>query len=73
MRVGGNLAAFRFVHFALAVVGPKATAYPLLVAMPSIATSQTGPLVSVLSLPKPVIVLDATSNSNNNNNKLSVM
>lgn len=51
--------ASRSVPCALAVVGPKATACPPLVAMPSIATSQTGPLASVLLPPRPAIALAA--------------
>ena len=48
---------------ALAVEGLKGCACHLLVAMPSIATFPTGLLASVLSLPRPVIALDAISNS----------
>lgn len=51
----------RYVLFVHAVVELKVLAYLLLVAMLSIATFQTDPLVSVLSLPKPVIALDAIS------------
>lgn len=49
------------MHCALAVGLEEATACQLLVAMPSAATSQTGPLVSALSFPRPVIALDAIS------------
>lgn len=61
MRAGGSWVASRFVHFALAAVVPRGTASHLLVAIPSIATFQTDPLASVLSLPKHVIVLAAIS------------
>lgn len=63
MRAGEGWVASRYVHFALAVEVLRGFAYLLLVAMPSIATFQTGPMVSVLSLPRPVIVLDAISKS----------
>lgn len=49
------------MHCALAVGLEEATACQLLVAMPSAATSQTGPLVSALSFPRPAIALDAIS------------
>lgn len=59
-----NWGAFRFVHSALAVeVQAEATVCHLHAAMQSIATFQTGPLDSVLSLPRLVIALDAISNS----------
>ena len=54
---------FRYVQCALAVEVLKGFACHLLVAMPSIATFQTGLLVSVLSLPRPVIASDAISSS----------
>lgn len=58
MRQEGSLEASRFVHLALAVE-LKVFACLLLVAMLSIAISQTGPLVSALSPQGPVIALDA--------------
>ncbi|KAK9138951.1 hypothetical protein Sjap_009545 [Stephania japonica] len=60
MRAGEGLVVSGFVLFALAVV-PKALAFPPHVAMPSIATSQTDPLVSALLHPRPAIALAATS------------
>jgi hypothetical protein len=63
MRAGGGWGASRYVHCALAVVGPKASACHLLVAMPSIATFPIDLSASVLSLPRPVIALDAISDS----------
>ncbi|GAB4835392.1 hypothetical protein Ancab_000302 [Ancistrocladus abbreviatus] len=63
MRLEGSWEASRFVHLALAVEGQEATAYPLLAAMPSNATYQTGLLGFALSLPRPVIALDAISDS----------
>ena len=63
MRAGGSWEASRYVLSVLAVEGPKASASPPLAAMPSTATSQTGPLVSALSLPKPVIAFAAISDS----------
>ena len=57
----GDWVASRYVHFALAVEVLEVFACLLLVAMPSIATFPTGHLVSVLSLPRPVIALDAIS------------
>lgn len=63
MRLEGDWGAFRFVHCVLAVEEPKVFACLLLVAMQSIATFPTGPLVSVLSRPRPVIALDAITNS----------
>jgi hypothetical protein len=47
------------VHCALAVVEPKASACHLLVAMPSIATFPIDLSASVVSLPRPVIALNA--------------
>lgn len=63
MTLEGSLGASRFVHCALAVaVVPEVdTVSPHLVAMPSAATSQTGPLVSAHFFPRPVIALDAIS------------
>ena len=63
MRAGGGWGASRYVPSVLAVEGPRASACPPLAAMPSTATSQTGPLASALSLPKPVIALAAISDS----------
>lgn len=60
MRAGGNWEAFRFVLYALAVeVQAKVTVWHLHVATQSIATSQTGPLDFVPSLPRLVIASDA--------------
>lgn len=58
MRQEESLGAFRFVHLALAVE-LKVFACLLLVVMPSIAISQTGPLASAHSPQEPVIALDA--------------
>lgn len=58
MKQEENLEVSRFVHPALVVV-LKVIAYLHLVAMLSIATYQTGPLVSVLSLQRSVIAWDA--------------
>lgn len=66
------MGVFRFVHFALAVVGQEQYACLLLVAMLSIATYQTGLLVTVLSLPKLVIVLDAITKSTRNQKSISL-
>lgn len=64
---GGWVGASRSVRCALAVVGPKATACLPLVAMPSTATSQTGPLASVLLPPRPAIALVAPISKNYSN------
>ena len=58
MKPEENLEVSRFVHLAL-VVELKVIAYLHLVAMLSIATYQTDPLVSVLLHRRSVIVLDA--------------
>lgn len=63
MRAEGSLEASRYVLCALAVVELKGFAWPLPVAMPSIATFQTDPLASVHSHPRPVIALDAIFNN----------
>ena len=63
MRAGGGWGASRYVPSVLAVEGQRVSACPPLAAMPSTATSQTGPLASALSLPKPVIALAAISDS----------
>ena len=59
----GCLGASKFAHFALVVEVPRGSALPPLVAMPSIATSPTGLLVIVLSLPSFAIALLAISDS----------
>lgn len=66
------MGVFRFVHFALVVVGPKQFACLLLVAMLSIVTYQTGLLVTVLSLLKLVIALDAITKSTRNQESISL-
>ncbi|KAL3507738.1 hypothetical protein ACH5RR_033120 [Cinchona calisaya] len=54
-----KLGSYRFVHCANVVVQEKAIVCQLLVAMPSVAISQTGHLVSALSFLRPAIALDA--------------
>lgn len=64
MKAEGDWGAFRFAHSALAVeVQAEATVCLLHAAMQSIVTFQTGPLVSVHSLPRLVTALGAISNS----------
>ena len=55
--------ASKSVLCALAVVAPRPTVCLPLVAMPSIATYPIGLSASVLSLPRPAIVLDAISDN----------
>lgn len=62
MKAEGSWAAFRFVLYALAVeVEAEAIVWHLRVAMQSTATSQTGHLDFVLSLPRLAIASDAIS------------
>ena len=61
MKLEEDSEAFKYVLLVLAVEVLRASVYLLLVAMPSIAISPTGHLGSVLSLPNPVIALDAIS------------
>ncbi|KAL3500444.1 hypothetical protein ACH5RR_039537 [Cinchona calisaya] len=56
---GESLEASRFVHYAPNVVQEEAIACQLLVAIPSVAISQIGHLVSALSFLRPIIALDA--------------
>ncbi|KAE8677333.1 putative N-terminal nucleophile aminohydrolases (Ntn hydrolases) superfamily protein [Hibiscus syriacus] len=58
-----KLGSFQICAVCTCCGGAKGVCLPSLVATQSIATFQTDPLASVLSLPKPVIALDAISKS----------